>query len=220
MPHIPHLLIAGPWDGETIPLDREAAHHLATVLRREPGEPVTYTDGAGTFGEGELIEGGVRRGWERPVSGPPTTALAVAPPASRDRARFLVEKLGELGVRELIWLRTRHGEGRPPSPDKVAMWCRGSLEQSRGTRLMRVSGPVSVSELPVGTVFADADGDRATVAGVSCVAVGPEGGWAPDEIPVGAPTVSLGSTVLRVETAAIVAAVRAIGGPNADHAEW
>ena len=32
-------------------------------------------------------------------------------------ARFLVEKLAELGVADLIWLRTRHGEGRPPSPD-------------------------------------------------------------------------------------------------------
>lgn len=211
MPHVPHLLLAGPWEGETIPLDHETSHHVATVLRRQSGDPVTYTDGTGTLGEGELVEGAVRRGSERAISDPPTTVLAVAPPAARDRARFLVEKLAELGVGELIWLRTRHGEGRPPSPDKVAMWCRGALEQSRGTWLMRVSGPVSISELPQGTVFADSNGERIDLTGVPCVAVGPEGGWAPGEVSSAASTVALGATVLRVETAAIVAAVRASG---------
>lgn len=211
MAHVPHLLLAEPWEGETISLDHETSHHIATVLRRQPGDPVTYTDGAGAFGEGVLVEGAVRRGPESAVSEPPITVLAVAPPSARDRARFLVEKLAELGVAELIWLRTRHGEGRPPSPDKVGMWCRSALEQSRGTWLMRVSGPVSISELPPGTVFADSTGERVDLTGVPCVAVGPEGGWAPDEIPAGASTVALGTTVLRVETAAIVAAVRASG---------
>lgn len=220
MPHVPHLLLAGSWDAEIVPLDHEAAHHLGTVLRRKPGESVTYTDGAGTIGAGELLDGAVRRGQERKVSPPPRTVVAVAPPTARDRARFLVEKLGELGVAELRWIRTRHGEGRPPSEDKVAMWCRGALEQSRGAWLMRVSGPVSVTDLPEGTVFADAEGERIAVTGVPCLAVGPEGGWAPDEIPAGAPTVSFGPSVLRVETAAIVAAVHVVGRPPADHTEW
>jgi 16S rRNA (uracil1498-N3)-methyltransferase len=35
--------------------------------------------------------------------------------------------------------------------------------------------------------------------------VGPEGGWSPAELAVGLPTVDLGATILRVETAAIVA---------------
>mgnify|MGYP002076409617 CR=1 FL=1 len=45
--------------------------------------------------------------------------------------------------------------------------------------------------------------------GTLTVAVGPEGGWAPGEVPDGLPTVGLGRTVLRVETAAVVAAVLA-----------
>lgn len=221
MPHVPHLLLAGPWDGETISLDREASHHVATVLRRQPGDPVTYTDGAGTIGEGHLVVGGaVRRGPETLVPEPLTTVLAVAPPVARDRARFLVEKLAEIGVGELIWLRTRHGEGRPPSPDKVGMWCRAALEQSRAAWMMRVSGPVSIADLPPGTVFADTGGVPVDLTDASCVAVGPEGGWAPNEVPAGAATVSLGATVLRVETAAIVAAVRANGWPSQDHPEW
>ena len=35
--------------------------------------------------------------------------------------------------------------------------------------------------------------------------VGPEGGWAPEELDLGAPFVGLGPHVLRTETAAVVA---------------
>jgi len=42
------------------------------------------------------------------------------------------------------------------------------------------------------------------------VVIGPEGGWAPGEIPDTMRRWSLGSTVLRVETAAIVAASRLV----------
>ena len=72
---------------------------------------------------------------------------------------------------------------------------------------MRVTGPVTVEDLPAGTVFADVDGPRTAVRGAPCVAVGPEGGWAPGELPERAPLVSLAATVLRVETAAIAAAI-------------
>jgi RsmE family RNA methyltransferase len=42
------------------------------------------------------------------------------------------------------------------------------------------------------------------------VAIGPEGGWSHDELAAAATTVSIGATVLRVETAAIVAAARMV----------
>ena len=38
------------------------------------------------------------------------------------------------------------------------------------------------------------------------VLVGPEGGWAPEEVGLGLPTVDLGPTVLRAETAAVAVA--------------
>lgn len=209
MAHIPHLLAPGSWEADTVELDRAAIHHLRTVLRRGPGDPVSYTDGVGTLGEGVLTGAGIRRGPERRIPAPDGPVIAVAPPASKDRARILVEKLAELGVRRLLWIRTRHGEGRPPPVEKVTSWSRAALEQSRGAWLMDVSGPFSIADLPPGTVFADASGGEKELTGVSCIAIGPEGGWAPGEIPDEAAIVRLANTVLRVETAAIVAAVRA-----------
>jgi 16S rRNA (uracil1498-N3)-methyltransferase len=58
-------------------------------------------------------------------------------------------------------------------------------------------------------------GGREVTARDRTIAVGPEGGWAPAEVAIAAGTVSLGERVLRVETAALVAAARAI-----HHAGW
>ena len=50
-------------------------------------------------------------------------------------------------------------------------------------------------------------GGRAVDADDTTIAVGPEGGWSPGELDAAGETVALGDTVLRVETAAVAAAV-------------
>src|SRR5690606_9106519 len=185
--------------------------HLRRALRRTDGDPLTYTDGAGLVGSGVLEGDALLRGAETPVPKPQRPVIAAAPPAQKDRARVLVEKLAELGTLELWWITTRFGEGRPPSPDKARAWSRGGLEPRRSAGLMTVrDGPVEIADLPSGTLFADRSGGRrADLAAAPCVAIGPEAGWAEGEIPTGAPVVALGASVLRVETAAIAAAVLA-----------
>lgn len=139
MGHVPHLYIPLPWDGDLITVDERTRHHLERVLRRSDGDGVTYTDGEGVIGVGEYRSGTVRRVRESPTPVPATAVtIAMAPPRASDRARFAVEKLAELGVTELTWLDTRHGEGRPPRAEKAAAWAVAALEQSRGTRLMAI----------------------------------------------------------------------------------
>jgi 16S rRNA (uracil1498-N3)-methyltransferase len=48
-------------------------------------------------------------------------------------------------------------------------------------------------------------GGRAVSTRDTTIAIGPEGGWSPDELEIGGDRVSLGPNVLRVETAAVVA---------------
>lgn len=211
MGHVPHVFLPPPWPAAEVLLDRVRRRHLGEVLRLAPGAPVAYTDGRGTVGAGRFTGEGVERGGEHPVAPPRLRlTLAVAPPAARERARFLVEKLAELGVRRLVWLSTRHGEGRPPPPDKAAAWAEAALEQSRGAWLMEVAGErVGFDGLEPPVVVADRGGgplpeDLASLT----VAVGPEGGWHPLEVPAGLPRVGLGDRVLRVETSALAAAAR------------
>lgn len=212
MAHVPHLYLPAPWVGESVAVPPAQRDHLVKVLRRDPdGSTVSYTDGSGVVGEGILREGAVQRGPESEVTRGRQLTLAVAPPRNRDRQRFLVEKLGELGVTRLVWLATTHGSDRPPTARKSADWAVSALEQSRGAWLMHTDGRlVTWQDLDQPVVACDAEGgpnpgDPATVA------VGPEGGWSEDEVPENARLWGLGATTLRVETAALVAVARLSG---------
>jgi 16S rRNA (uracil1498-N3)-methyltransferase len=200
-----------PGTGGAIPVSTETRRHLEKVLRYPAGAPVSYTNGAGLLGVGTWNDGAVIRGEERQLPRPRALTVAVAPPNSNSRLRFAVEKLGELGIERLLWLRTEHGQARPPRSDKAEAWARAALEQSHGAWLMEVAGPVAVDELgDWGTpLFAERGGigsqDLHDVPDpVLCI--GPEGGWARGEIPSDAVRIGLGDSVLRVETAAIVGA--------------
>ena len=84
-----------------------------------------------------------------------------------------------------------------------------AMQQSRGVWLPEIAGPVPASDV-LPTAAAAEPGATPIGAEHSVVAIGPEGGWSPDELAVAATTVSIGATVLRVETAAIVAAARMV----------
>lgn len=208
------MYVPAPWPEHTIPLPAQTRHHLVTVLRLGTDTEVTYTDGGGRLGRGSLITAGVARGSEERID-PPASAItiAVAPPNRSERARFLVEKLAELGVDRLVWLDTKRGEGHPPPPTKALAWAAAALEQSQGAFLMELSGPIPPSELdgpvlaavPGGAGYSDPGGD-------STLAVGPEGGWVEGELPSTSVPVGLGDRTLRTETAAVVLAALALDG--------
>jgi len=201
------LYLEPPWSGSAIPLPEATRHHLHQVLRLSDGAAVTYTDGKGVTGVGMLASGTVQRGEETCVAATgAAVTIAVAPPRSNDRVRFLVEKLGELGVERLVWLRTRYGSTQPPRVVKARSWAVTAFEQSRGAWLMGIDDDlVDIDELDGDTLVADPGGVSISPAqnDVNLV-IGPEGGLGVDEV-MGT-RVSLGSRILRVETSAIVGA--------------
>ncbi len=210
MGHVPHLMLDNPWDSQRIVVSEAQSIHLSRVLRLGDGEIVSYTDGQGTLGEGRYTNGLVVRGSESQVERPTDLVVAAAPPDNRDRARFMVEKLSEMGVAELRFLDTRYGQGRPPRAERLRSWAVAGLEQSRGAWLMSISVElVALSDLTSPFAVCDPGGSR-DVPHARTVVIGPEGGWAPEEVPDEAIRFDLGETVLRVETAAVVAAARMI----------
>lgn len=205
--HVPHFLVPPPW-GDELRLDDAQRHHLGRVLRLRPGALVTYTDGSGTIGTGRLTEDGIARGEEVAHPAPPRLDLAVAPPQARERVRFLVEKVAELGATSLRWIRTTRTEGRPPAEAKARAWADAALAQSRGAwrlelgstswaALADVPGPLLVAD-PAGGVLGP---DRLPAT----IVIGPEGGLDPAEVPNRGDAVTLGGRILRTETAAMVA---------------
>lgn len=208
MRHVAHLLVPGPWAGEHLELSGEQIHHLEKVLRVRDGEPATYTDGAGSLGQGRYVKGALQRDNESRARAPSDLIVVAAPPDNRDRARFMVEKLAEMGVAELLFLDTRHGQGRAPNARKLRSWSVSGLEQSRGAWLMKTSDQVATfADLSPPFAVCDLDGTRETPL-ARTVVIGPESGWGAGEVPEDAMRWDLGDTVLRVETAALVAAAR------------
>ena len=207
MRHRPQLHLPGPWDGPDIEVPTGTRSHLGRVLRLDHGAPVTYTDGCGVSGAGTWQGATVRRGSEQAHERERFLTVALAPPKAKDRQRFAVEKLQELGVGALVWVKTEHSEGRPPRADRAGQWAIAALEQSRGVFLM------SIRESDVSDVGAVVALDAAAPdplgwpAGASSAAVlvGPEGGLTPKDL-AGHATARLGTTVLRTETAAVAAA--------------
>jgi 16S rRNA (uracil1498-N3)-methyltransferase len=194
-------------------LDAEALHHLSRVLRLRRGETVTVTDGIGGWrccvftGEGVEVSSEAF-GERRPE--PPLT-IAVAPPKG-ERLEWLVAKCTEVGIDRFVLLDAEHSVVRwtgERADRQLARLRRVSVEasmQSRRVWLPEICGPTRAVEVLPGLAVAE-PGGRPVAADDVAIAVGPEGGWSAKELEVAAASVTLGANILRVETAAVAAAV-------------
>jgi 16S rRNA (uracil1498-N3)-methyltransferase len=203
-----HVLVA---DAKDPTPDEATVHHLRRVLRLRDGESITVTDGAGAWRTGTFTGAGIEPDGElivEPAPDPPLT-IAVAPPKG-ERAEWLVQKCTEVGVDRIVWLDAERSVVRwngDRAEQHLARFRRIATEaalQSRRVWLPVIDGPFpATAVLP--TAAAAEPGGRAVAPDDTTIAVGPEGGWSEAESKLAAGHVSLGSNVLRVETAAVVA---------------
>jgi 16S rRNA (uracil1498-N3)-methyltransferase len=204
-------------------LDEHDRHHLGRVLRLRPGASVTASDGAGRWapfvlgGGGELEPAGPVECVER--TGPELTVATAIPKG--DRPELIVQKLTELGIDRVVLVDTVRsvvhwtGERGERQLERLRRVGREAAMQSRRVRLPVIEGVVDLGDLlagcPTDLVVAE-PGGRPMSSRDTAVLIGPEGGFAPHEVPAGIERVGLGETVLRVETAAIAAATLLVHG--------
>ncbi len=188
-------------------------HHLGRVLRLRDGESVTASNGRGQWRACVWRDGALEVAGEVVASAAPSVRCAVAfTPVKGDRNEWAVQKLTEIGIDEVIILApTQHSVVRWSDADKqlrkLRLVAREAAMQSRRVWLPNIVGLATLHDVCAGDGAAVADPDGVALhAGVSLVVVGPEGGFAEDELPAGVPRVQLGDTILRAETATLVAA--------------
>jgi 16S rRNA (uracil1498-N3)-methyltransferase len=202
-------------------LHEDDRHHLERVLRLRAGATITVGDGAGR--------------WRAATLGPdlealgdvvcetrPTPLLTVAfAPVKGDRPELVARALTEIGIDRLVPITTVRGvvqwtgEGGRAAVERLRRVARAAGMQCRRAWLPEVDEVADLAELVAG-----GDGSvpapgvaAATLGGPPpsvrwpTVLIGPEGGWAPEELPSRLPVVGLGPHVLRTETAAIAAGV-------------
>jgi 16S rRNA (uracil1498-N3)-methyltransferase len=219
------------FDGQRALVSGDRAHHLGVVLRAQAGQLYELSDGARVcLGRIEkvardsvefaLLE-------ELPANDPALRTTLLLSVVKFDSFEWAIEKATELGVSEIVPLAAARSEkGLIAAAEKRSeRWRKIVLEAAQQSRRVRLPAlqPVAKPE----TAFA-ARGDRLGVflsersdapslqvalgnrrASNAVLAIGPEGGWTDEEradaLKSGFLETSLGSLILRTETAVIAA---------------
>ncbi len=207
------------------------AHHLTRVLRVEPGQQFEISDNQAVYlaevesARKDLVSFSVR---EKVASADPLVRTIILASLIRfERMEWMLEKATELGVARIVPVRAERSEKglEQGAGKRMERWnriVREASEQSRRARLPEIGVPVTLAgalgtEAAYRYVLEEAEAppllpalpaEREPGATVALL-VGPEGGWTEREreqiAAAGWRPVSLGSQILRAETAAIAA---------------
>jgi 16S rRNA (uracil1498-N3)-methyltransferase len=200
-------------------------HHLGRVLRLRSGDCITTTDGKGTWRQARLGTGWPNRAdveWggetsfvarrERPIS----VGFALT---KAEKPETVVQKLAELGIDRVVPFTAERSVARWDSEKasrnvaRLRTIAAEALQQSRQVWLTEIASLTTVAELAkqenvdlYGTpTRADRGGISLLESDAHFVLVGPEGGWSAGERALLPGSVGIAPSVLRAETAAIVA---------------
>jgi 16S rRNA (uracil1498-N3)-methyltransferase len=227
---IPRLFVTDALlDGEQIAIDPDRTHYLKNVMRRGLGDEVGLFNGRDgewlgrveTFGRSSCSLRLERQ--RRPQAPSPDVWLAFAP-IKRARIDFIAEKATELGVSVLQPVMTRRAEAARVNTERLRNIAIEAAEQSERLDIPSVAEPIAFARLLEAwpterTLFACAEaGDAQPIAAAVAAhvgrpagfLVGPEGGFAPNELDAlrklpFVVAIGLGPRLLRAETAAIAA---------------
>lgn len=219
------FFLDGPLGPGDVILDGPEAHHLRTVRRFAAGDAVTLFNGDGHEYPAVVAEVGRGRVTVRVTEvrtpdrelGFPLHIASALPKG--DRGAYLIEKLTELGVTDFTPLLTERGvvKADDAKADRLRRAVVEASKQCGRNVLMRVHPPAKWLDWCRGQTGRRLVADRGGTAGGSApvgtaiIAIGPEGGFTAAEVEaalgLGWERLSLGPRVLRVETAAVAAAV-------------
>lgn len=197
-------------------LDERDAHHLFRVLRLRDGAVVTATDGRGSWVECRVVgRDGIEPNGERHVEPLQEFRVGVAfVPVKAQRPEDTLRQLVEIGVDDIVVLQPTKravAGARDRLVERAERIAREACMQSRRVFLPDIRLGVDLAEIVTSASVAIADPEATPLGGdVSMLAVGPEGGFDPAEIPADCPRASIGPVVLRAETAALVAGARLV----------
>jgi 16S rRNA (uracil1498-N3)-methyltransferase len=218
----------GP-DTASLVLSREESHHAKKVLRKKAGDPIDLTDG-----KGHHIRGRIRQIKQteliidivsyKELPFPSENRIEVGLSVIRpNRLDWAVEKCTELGVQMIVPLICRYSSSRQVKLKHLQKIMVSAIKQSSRFHLPEIAPVTKFSEWMEGIskssgrkFLAHPEGsseifdlaDR-TKTDFIYLAIGPEGGFSEEELQMaqekGVEKLQLGKSILRTETAAVVA---------------
>jgi len=230
-----HRFFINPTDisGETAQLTGSEAHHLRAVLRLSPGDPIIFFDGTGARYQARIDRIHKDRvtaiiiGQEQDL--PPKVRLHLGQALLKGQKMDLIlQKATELGV-DAIWpFYSEHGIHKSPKNAQMERWQRIVLEackQCDRAKPPEIQDAREITDLmsqpppcDARLIFWEHEARQTLDDALACQAkecrsvfflLGPEGGFSKAEIACaqgeGFAPVSLGSRILRAETATLAA---------------
>jgi 16S rRNA (uracil1498-N3)-methyltransferase len=226
-----------PIVGDRAALSGPEAHHLRDVMRARVGDELVLFDGTGAEFTARVEQMSKHEARLAVLArtivdreAPRDVTLCCALPRG-DRQRWLIEKAVELGVRRFVPLKTARGVVQPDAGvcERLRRTVVEASKQCGRNVLMEIAEPCGVP--PAANAFpTDAErwvahpsaevtladavaADRLPTGKSVAILIGPEGGFTDAEIDAalaaGWRAVALGSRILRIETAALMAAALA-----------
>jgi 16S rRNA (uracil1498-N3)-methyltransferase len=228
--------IAAHWDEATATITAAQADHMARVLRAQPGMEADVVAGGRVFHAevAAVANHEVRFNLIAEVEADPALPITLVMSVYKfDRMEWAIEKATEMGVAEIAPVIARRTEKHLglAAEKRADRWRRIAHESAQQSRRSDVPVICAPEPLPQrvraaagGTRIVLAEQERSTTlraiveeamsaaeneTPVLEIAIGPEGGWAPEEEALfdanGWRAASLGPRILRAETAAIAA---------------
>jgi 16S rRNA (uracil1498-N3)-methyltransferase len=192
-------------------LSHDDDHHLRRVLRAHDGEEIVVTDGSGSWALCQVSDHSIERVSDVCLDPLALETTLYLTPLKGDRAEWAVAKATEVGVGRIVPLVSARmvvkfkGEAREKTLTRWRRVANEAAAQCRRTHDVVIGEPLKVADVPASAAVADLAGSG-DWSGVRSVAIGPEGGWTNDEWDEDRRRVGLGPTVLRAETAGVLAA--------------
>lgn len=241
---LPRFHLAQPWTSEHLArLPEEVSHHALKVLRLRAGTSIEIFDGMGGSASGELLVSGKHAGIalaSAPQQDPPRPPrlTLIQGIASGDKMDWIMEKATELGVDRIIPVAAQRSVLRLQGERRDKRWLHwqrvalAACAQCGRNRLPDIPAPCSLLEAMEQAgrgliLLCDPDAEdsllpllRSRQPTAITLLIGPEGGWAPEELQqaaqMGAQLVRYAGHILRTETAglALAAASAAVLGWN------
>ena len=230
------LFYAYESDGRFCRLDADESGHCCRVLRHRAGDEIHVIDGLGTMYRCRLVDDSPKGAEAEVLEAVPgwgghpyNLTIACCPTKNNDRFEWFVEKATEVGVDRIVPVIGDRSERKVYKTDRAFRIALSATKQSLKSRIPEIVEPVSVkdfichserSEESLKLIAYCFEGDTRRISIQEAlrsydgrdvtVLIGPEGDFSPEEarlaIDHGYLPVHLGTSRLRTETAAVLAA--------------
>ena len=207
----------------------EVLHQIGHVFRKRAGDQIVLLDNTGfeflstiqIISKKELV---VKVEQKEAVKNVPQCEVVLfAALIKKDNFEWVLEKCTELGVSHFVPVVSERVEKKDLNIERAHKILREASEQSERGVVPTLSSPVSLEDalqavdFPVYALHLDGerfDTEKIKVVSMVGLLIGPEGGWGERDLEIfkkmNVPTVTLGTQVLRAETASVAVCAKVL----------